>query len=449
LCLPVFLCHKPFQPFFSHFCAEELCDMAFSCTLMEDPVVASDGHTYNRQDIQNWFKTHNTSPHTNEPFEDKVLRPNIAIRRQVIAWREKHGLPVAFCAAPYKAQAAGGSAAADRILKPAAICSFSKQPLQVFCITCDKAVCVSCAIDPSRCKPHNLRQLDSIVSSVRDAHAAWLLLRDGRPQQLQAETDRVDAAANAAIESFTREVRREQAELKLELHRVCIGDLEATLQEQAQLLADVELAVALPEAAVAGSEACRCLRTAATRGQHAPVEGAGCGRFEAVAGGGTGGASGAGAGSTKTRRLGRIVLVQSVSANIPAPLDNLKRSSATCDLPVVCTAQQGKGMEVRGLLARRGGETVYDMVITNQTQQPLSDFAIQFNKNLFSIMPGTFPSISGPHPSVPLPCCLHVCPALPLLIHPNSQPWPICALFFCRSIWRCVAGIRPTLHGTS
>ena len=177
--------------------------MAFECTLMEDPVVASDGHTYDRKDIQNWFKTHDTSPHTNEPFEHKVLIPNILVRKQVIAWREKHGLPVPSFGAPARAQAAGGGgAAAPQILKPAALCGFSKQPLQVFCITCDKAICVSCAIDPARCKPHDTRQLASIVSSVRDVHAAWLQLRDGRPHQLQAECDRVDAAAEAAHQAI-------------------------------------------------------------------------------------------------------------------------------------------------------------------------------------------------------------------------------------------------------
>jgi hypothetical protein len=38
--------------------------MAFGCTLMYDSVVASDGHTYNRQDTQNWFNTQDTSPLT-------------------------------------------------------------------------------------------------------------------------------------------------------------------------------------------------------------------------------------------------------------------------------------------------------------------------------------------------------------------------------------------------
>jgi len=182
----------------TRYCSEELCDMAFGCTLMEDPVVASDGHTYNRQDIQNWFDSHDTSPLTREPFEDKMLRPNIAIRKQIIRWREKQGLPAPTFADPAKARAGGGVGAAATQMSNT-LCGFSKQPLQVFCINCEKAICLNCAIDPARCQSHNMRSLASIVSSVRDAHAAWLQLRDGRPQQLRTETLRVAAAANAAI----------------------------------------------------------------------------------------------------------------------------------------------------------------------------------------------------------------------------------------------------------
>lgn len=76
-----------------------------------------------------------------------------------------------------------------------------------------------------------------------------------------------------------------------------------------------------------------------------------------------------------------------VSAPAPAPVFS--------NLPVICTAQQGKGMEIKGHLVRRNGESVYDFVISNQTQQPLSGFAIQFNKNMFSVMPGTIPAITG------------------------------------------------------
>jgi hypothetical protein len=59
--------------------------------------------------------------------------------------------------------------------------------------------------------------------SVRDVHAAWLQLRDGRPQHLQAECDRVDAAIEAAIEAAIQSIGQEGAELKLELQRACAG----------------------------------------------------------------------------------------------------------------------------------------------------------------------------------------------------------------------------------
>jgi len=79
---------------------------------------------------------------------------------------------------------------------------------------------------------------------------------------------------------------------------------------------------------------------------------------------------------------------------------------AAANLPVICTAQQGKGMEVKGHLVRRNGESVYDLVISNQSAQPLSGFAVQFNKNLFSIQPGTMSAITGTSPPPPCPSAL-------------------------------------------
>ena len=55
--------------------------MAFDCTLMDDPVVAADGHTYNRVDSETWLKEHDTSPLTHETLEHKMLIPNLAMRR--------------------------------------------------------------------------------------------------------------------------------------------------------------------------------------------------------------------------------------------------------------------------------------------------------------------------------------------------------------------------------
>ena len=56
--------------------------------LMEDPVVAADGHTYEREEIQKWVdqedKTTTTtkSPITGEPLAHTYLTPNLAIRKQ-------------------------------------------------------------------------------------------------------------------------------------------------------------------------------------------------------------------------------------------------------------------------------------------------------------------------------------------------------------------------------
>jgi hypothetical protein len=124
------------------FAADELKDMAFECTLMDDPVVAADGHTYNRVDIETWLKEHDTSPLTNESLESKALFPNMGICRQINAWCEEHGLPPLTIGQPAKAKAGGA-----RILKPAAVCGFSQKPLQAFCVTCRKSICINCAID--------------------------------------------------------------------------------------------------------------------------------------------------------------------------------------------------------------------------------------------------------------------------------------------------------------
>jgi len=57
-------------------------------------------------------------------------------------------------------------------------------------------------------------------------------------------------------------IREEAAELKLELQRACVGDVAGVIREQAQLLADVELAAASADGCVEGSEAARCLLAA-------------------------------------------------------------------------------------------------------------------------------------------------------------------------------------------
>jgi hypothetical protein len=49
---------------------------------MADPVVASDGKTYEREYIERWMKTHDVSPLISKPFVHKFLIPNDSIREQ-------------------------------------------------------------------------------------------------------------------------------------------------------------------------------------------------------------------------------------------------------------------------------------------------------------------------------------------------------------------------------
>ena len=67
-----------------------LIDSAFSCEIMEDPVIASDGITYNRSEIEEWFKKNDTSPKSGEILKSKSLIPNISIRNAIEEWKKSN-----------------------------------------------------------------------------------------------------------------------------------------------------------------------------------------------------------------------------------------------------------------------------------------------------------------------------------------------------------------------
>lgn len=74
------------------------CDVTdqFRCCItqeiMQRPVVASDGHTYEHWAIAEWFENHKTSPKTGKKLPDTVLRPNHSLRAQISAWHELKSL---------------------------------------------------------------------------------------------------------------------------------------------------------------------------------------------------------------------------------------------------------------------------------------------------------------------------------------------------------------------
>lgn len=49
-------------------------------------MVAADGHTYEKEQIDAWLQKSNTSPMTNEPMDHKHLIPNLALRAVMDAY---------------------------------------------------------------------------------------------------------------------------------------------------------------------------------------------------------------------------------------------------------------------------------------------------------------------------------------------------------------------------
>ncbi|CAN0163568.1 unnamed protein product [Phaeothamnion confervicola] len=64
---------------------EFLCPLTLS--MMEDPVIVSDGHTYERCAIEQWLAEHRTSPMSNEPLASGGVVPNRALRSAIEVWR--------------------------------------------------------------------------------------------------------------------------------------------------------------------------------------------------------------------------------------------------------------------------------------------------------------------------------------------------------------------------
>ena len=60
-----------------------------SCEPMVDPVVAADGFTYERIEIETWLDTNSTSPYTRDPIPSKRLIPNRIIKQQIDDWLDE------------------------------------------------------------------------------------------------------------------------------------------------------------------------------------------------------------------------------------------------------------------------------------------------------------------------------------------------------------------------
>ncbi|XP_052216549.1 AP-1 complex subunit beta-1-like [Dreissena polymorpha] len=61
-------------------------------------------------------------------------------------------------------------------------------------------------------------------------------------------------------------------------------------------------------------------------------------------------------------------------------------------------AAKGKGLEITGTFARKNNTIHMELTFTNKAMQPMSGFAIQFNKNSFGLMPASVMNIRSPLP---------------------------------------------------
>ena len=57
---------------------------------MKNPYITCNGHTYERNSIEEWLKNNNTDPLTNEVLDIKNISPNIFAKKQIDEWRENH-----------------------------------------------------------------------------------------------------------------------------------------------------------------------------------------------------------------------------------------------------------------------------------------------------------------------------------------------------------------------
>lgn len=58
--------------------------------IMQDPVFAADGHTYESEAIKGWLESgHDTSPMTNLKLPHLDLVPNHAVRSAIQEWLQK------------------------------------------------------------------------------------------------------------------------------------------------------------------------------------------------------------------------------------------------------------------------------------------------------------------------------------------------------------------------
>lgn len=67
-----------------------ICKISFD--LMTEPVMTSNGYTYEKESIEKWLKNHNNEPLTNEVIVEKNIFPNRFVKKKIDEWKEQNYL---------------------------------------------------------------------------------------------------------------------------------------------------------------------------------------------------------------------------------------------------------------------------------------------------------------------------------------------------------------------
>ena len=262
--------------------------MTFDSVPMADPVVASDGLTYEREFIEDWMKGHNVSPNGNQPFEHKLLIPNVNIRKLIAGWCEQNGVPVPQPPKQAADQAAvGGGAAAEPLLhKPIVMCPrHSKQKLCVFCMDCNHGVCVFCAVDTDLCKAHTTEAFHPLMEELKKDREGWARAQrecDEGAEQLCAD---IQAEGDIKVRVYTQATAAQVVQLQQQVRSAAAARstaMGAILRKREEREELVVAAAASADVAVKGSAAAAVVASALHRAR-APIPLACAAEFRAAA----------------------------------------------------------------------------------------------------------------------------------------------------------------------
>ena len=242
--------------------------MVFRTNLMADPVVASDGITYERSAIEQWMSGHDVSPITNEPFEHKYLNSNVMARKQIASWCEQNGVPVP-TAPKREATPPPVVPVAPLLQKPQVTCAVHpKEQLRVFCRSCRRGVCVLCAVDTDMCKAHATKVFEPLLEELKADREEWAraqLQCDAAAEQVCAA---IQADGDAKVQAICGQVAalQEQVRAAADERAAVLGAIVQKREEREELVA---AAAASPEVAVKDSAAAAVVESALDRAKAA------------------------------------------------------------------------------------------------------------------------------------------------------------------------------------